>query len=213
MTLAYSHRPIGDSWPGPRTRNPGRSPFGANWGGTLALLEREIRHLGGRQVVMAVETEPRWIRNDGGLRADARLKDPGVIIEFKVGPDLLAFPCDRFNYWQDNVRAIALALEALRKVDRYGVRQGKQYEGFKALPGAGGASVTMDAAAAARLVAELSGGWHTAPAILSDAGIAQVALRSAAGRTHPDRLSGSVEQFQQVQAARAVLAAHHHAEL
>lgn len=46
----------------------------------------------------------------------------------------LRLPCDTFSYWKDNVRAVALALEALRKIDRYGVRTGSQYAGFKALP-------------------------------------------------------------------------------
>ena len=36
--------------------------------------------------------------------------------------------------WQANVRAIALALEALRAVDRYGVsKRGEQYTGWKAI--------------------------------------------------------------------------------
>ena len=47
----------------------------------------------------------------------------------------LRYPAHRFHGWQDNVRAIALALEALRKVDRYGITQrGEQYAGWKQLP-------------------------------------------------------------------------------
>lgn len=40
----------------------------------------------------------------------------------------LSYPCDTFTTLQDNLRVIALALEALRMVDRYGVtRRGEQY--------------------------------------------------------------------------------------
>jgi len=51
------------------------------------------------------------------------------------------------------VRAIALALEALRKVDRYGVRSGSQYAGFKALPpGDFAAAMTPELAAATEMM-------------------------------------------------------------
>ena len=47
----------------------------------------------------------------------------------------MRFPCDTFTDWQANVRGIALALEALRAVDRYGVtQQAEQYRGWTALP-------------------------------------------------------------------------------
>ena len=207
MAFAYRNRPIGTTWPGPRTARHQRSPFGANWGDTMALLEREIRQLGGRDVVLAVEVGARDIRNDGGIRADARIKVPAVCVEFRVGPDLLQFPCDTFDYWQDNVRAIALALEALRKVDRYGVRKGSQYEGFKALPGAGGTTQTMTITAAADLLA-FHDGLRDAASILSDPQVALVAIRRATGRTHPDA-GGRAEVFVAVQSAAALVKAHH----
>lgn len=48
--------------------------------------------------------------------------------------DTFQFAVDKFPSWQDNLRAIALGLEALRKVERYGfVKDDEQYTGFKAL--------------------------------------------------------------------------------
>jgi hypothetical protein len=38
---------------------------------------------------------------------------------------------DEYEDWQSNARAIALTLEALRAVDRYGATQGRQYAGFQ----------------------------------------------------------------------------------
>ncbi len=205
MAFQYRSATLPTRWPGERTLNRKRSPFKANWGDTLSLLGDEVRMLGGRDVVLRVDATDRDIRLDGGLRADARLRSPAVIVELRRGTDLLQFPCDRFNYWQDNVRAIALAMEALRKVDRYGVRAGNQYVGFKALPGAGESTTTMDATRAAQIVAQYS--EHTPEGIVTDLTMARVALRTAAGRTHPDR-QGDTAEFPPVQTAKKVLGGH-----
>src|SRR5205807_7195892 len=78
----------------------------------------------------------RDLRIDGEVRADARLKHPGVIVSFihpQVGP--VIFACDKWTTWQANARGIAKGLEALRLVDRYGITQSfEQYRGWKALP-------------------------------------------------------------------------------
>lgn len=219
MALAYTNRPIGTSWTWPRTAHRKPSPFRANWGDTLERLEREVRMLKGRDVVMALEVQPRDIRQDGGVRADARVKDPSVIVELRVGPDLLQFPCDRYNYWQDNVRAIALAMEALRAVDRYGVQQGRQYQGFKALPGGSAASSASSVPMTAKQAAEHL--LNVVPDLRSDedeeywegdvlgsAQLTRLVVRTARSRAHPDR-TGSTEAFQKVQTAAAVLSAHH----
>jgi hypothetical protein len=74
------------------------------------------------------------IRLDGFPRANATPYSPDVIINFesKYGP--LRYGCNSFWTYQSNVRAIALGLEALRKVDRYGItRKGEQYKGWLAL--------------------------------------------------------------------------------
>lgn len=49
------------------------------------------------------------------------------------GHGRLAYATDMFDSWQDNVRAIALSLEALRAVERWGVSKGRQYTGFALL--------------------------------------------------------------------------------
>lgn len=205
MALHYRSATLPDRWPGERTLNRKPSPFKSNWGDTLSLLESEVRHVGGRDVVLRLDVTDRDIKLDGGVRADARLRSPAVVLELRRGKDLLSFPCDRFNYWQDNVRAIALVMEALRKIDRYGVRAGNQYIGFKALPGAGESTTTMDVARAVRIIAEHSD--HTAEGIVTSVVMARVAVRTAAGRTHSDR-AGSTEAFQLVQTARKVLTDH-----
>lgn len=209
MTLQYRVVPIGTSWPGARTAERLRSRFKANWGGTLSMLEDEVRHLNGGDVTMALGVEPRHITNDGRVYASARIQDPSVIVSVRAGATRLAFPCDTYNFWQDNVRAIALCMKALRDIDRHGVRKGAQYEGFKALPGAGQTSSTITAHVAAELVARETGGGYTPRRILENMEACVGALRMAQQMTHPDRPTGSTPRFQAVSEAKRVLSLHH----
>jgi hypothetical protein len=122
-------------WPGVLTPNRRYAPFRTQWRSTVHLLARELDMLVAKRVVIQVAIEPRDFRLDGMPRANARQIHPGVIVSFdsKWGP--LEYATDEFTDWQDNIRAIALSMEALRKVDRYGVsKRGEQYRGWKQLP-------------------------------------------------------------------------------
>lgn len=183
-------RPI-DVWPGEMTRARRRSQFSAPWGKTIALLERELGYLRARNVVFQIAVVERDLRIDGKPRAQARVSHPGVILAFesRVGP--LKYAVDTFDRWADNVRAIALAMEALRAVDRYGVtRRGEQYTGWKALPAS---TDPADAIAtreqAERYMRERWGGD----------------LRRALQATHPDH-GGSEDEFRRVVRAKELLA-------
>lgn len=180
-----------------------------NWSGTMDLLARELGELGAHDILLQMAVEDKDIRQDGWIRANARPKHPGVILTFESKHGPLSYPCDNFTDWQANVRAIALALEALRKVDRYGVtRRGEQYSGWKKLPPPGGSTSTMTAEVAAQVIADAAG-WNSAPpTMLTKADVFRVAYRDAAKRTHPDA-GGSVRDFQILQEAKAVLTAHH----
>lgn len=204
------------TWPGQRTERRERSRFKASPGDTLNLLKRELRHLAAKNIIVQLDCDASQIRLDGYPRAGARVRSPGLILTFDSRHGPLSYPCDRFTTWDDNLRAIALALEALRKVDRYGVtKRGEQYRGWGALPPAGGTGSTMTADAAARVVADIAyrvgGGDHAyaaAARILEDRGYADAAYRKAAKACHPDA-GGDVAEFQRLQVARAVLAKHH----
>jgi len=206
MPFTYRTTPLPPVWPGTPTARQRNSPFKANWGDTLDLLEREIKQVSGRDVALAIGVTDRDIRNDGGVRSDARIRNSSVILSFKKDADRLSFPCDKFNFWQDNVRAIVLALEALRKVDRYGVQSGKQYQGFKALPGAGGTTERMSVDAAAQIIRTHSD--KATEDILAGPISAQTAVRIARSRTHPDRQPDRT-MWDDVNQAAGVLSAHH----
>jgi hypothetical protein len=138
--LGYSRgflvRPI-DRWPGAETPDHARtwSQFSASLGSTLATLAKELRALDARNVALCIDLRERDIRLDGLPRADARPLTPRVLLAFdsKWGP--LQYATDVYRSWEENLRAIALSMEALRAVDRYGVsKRGEQYRGWKALP-------------------------------------------------------------------------------
>lgn len=227
--LRYTVRPIGD-----RRAFHGEhetSRFRSTWIVTLDDLEREIRAINGAHVVIEVDVDDRWIRNDGTLHANAKANSPAARVAFTSadhGP--LQYATDRFlapqygdgshmESWQHNVRAIAMTLEALRAVDRYGVAgRGEQYQGWKALPPGATAlgtqsQMTLDEAARALAnYAEDPDSWAEAiPDDDPDGGpveptqMARLLYRLAARRTHPDSYMGTRDAWDRVQEAARVL--------
>jgi len=194
-------RPI-DTWPEPFTRDRRRSNFASPWTATAQLMERELRVLEARTAVMLIAVGESDLRLDGGIRSTARPEHPGVIVAFESKHGPLKYVCDTFDHWQDNVRAIALGLEALRKVDRYGItKRGEQYSGWRAL--SGGDVMTVDAAE--RVVVTLAGAdpdseiWVAG----SDEDRKQI-IRSANFAAHPDT-GGSEETWLEFQRALRTL--------
>jgi len=206
-------RPI-STWPGEHTpphQRKSRWSFKASWPQTLDLLDRELYQLGARNIVIEIALRESDIRLDGWPRADARSPShPGVVVSFdsKHGP--LRYATDVFEYWQHNVRAIALGLEALRKVDRYGItRRGEQYTGWKALPPgiALGPAAFESREAAARFIletAEENVDWLED--MLGDIELAKGFYRTASKKAHPDA-GGSHEDFTKLQAAWELVSA------
>lgn len=214
-------RPI-DVWPGQLTPDHQRQyhRFDANWTDTTHLLKREAAQLGAREIVLQLDIPERMLRNDGWIRADAKPGHPGVItsLDSKAGP--LRFSTDRFKgtgawnknlpAWQANVRAIALGLEALRKVDRYGIGTGaEQYQGWRAIgSGTPMPAATMTLEDAARLLVD-GAGWTGCDvdayvAALDVEMLTGAAYRDAAKRHHPDA-GGDPDMFRRLTEARDLL--------
>lgn len=200
-------RPL-ETWPGDKTepRKSGNQ-FKASWSGTLQLLDRELRMLDADSVVLQVSvSSARDIRIDGMLRADAKPTWPGVILSFESAKGSLSFPCDTYTKWQHNVRAIALALEALRAVDRYGVtRQAEQYRGWDRI-GHQDEDAPMDVHRAAEILAQIT--KDRPLSLLENVGLYQKQMRAAMVHCHPDR-GGDSEMFRKLVNAKELLDAHH----
>lgn len=160
--------------------------FRSDWDSTLLLLEREIEALGGTDPDVGIVCDPSQISMSGALKAGQRVsvRHAGAEVSFDAGGRRMVFHTDAFPWLAWNLRAIALGLEALRKVDRYGITSGgEQYAGFAAL-GPGG----PDPARGARIV-ELHG-----------------SVAKALKVTHPDH-GGDAGEFADVQAYRASVGA------
>lgn len=120
-------------WPyRPTEKRRSKGTFSASWDNTLDLLEREITYLRGDDIIIAGGFREEDIRLDGMLRSNAREPNhPGVEISFDSEHGRLVYGTDVCQFWQHNVRSIALGLEALRAVNRYGIsRKGEQYAGW-----------------------------------------------------------------------------------
>lgn len=132
MKLFFRPLPV---WPHKPSERRRYSQFKASYAKTIKLLSDEVAHLEGEDVTIGVGLTERDIRRDGGVRANARsMVHPGVEISFKSKHGPLTYATDEFTEWEDNLRAIALSLVALRAVDRYGVsKRGQQYAGYALL--------------------------------------------------------------------------------
>lgn len=194
-------RPLGP-WLDPVTPDRPRSPFKAAWADTLDLLSRETWMLGATLVVLQIDVTEADLRRDGLIRANARVAFPGIRVAFESRRGPLTFATDMYPDWQSNIRAAALGLEALRRLDRYGItKRGEQYVGWQALPS--GANVRMTPEEAAAFLAEAQDEWP-ADALLVNSEAVRRAYRAAAKRHHSD-VGGNDALFAPITAARDVL--------
>jgi hypothetical protein len=203
--IAARFRPL--RWEGPSTpasQRRSRSTFKASWSDTLDRLDYELTSLRAVDIVIEAGFREQDIRLDGWPRAGAPTPThPGVRVAFgsKHGP--LVYATDSCELWQHNVRSIALGLEALRSVDRYGItRRAEQYTGWKAIE-ARPAPAAMDEDRAFEVIARHAEA-RAAGLRDMDAPLRAIAVRRAQRRTHPDR-GGNAREFHDVQAAADVL--------
>lgn len=210
--LRYTTRPISDrTW----QRHPSkreRSRFTATWTSTLDLLEREYTMLNGRDLVIEVDVPESKIRNDGMLRADAAASSPAVVVASTSRHGPLLYRCDLYgdlpwsragapHVWQHNVRSVALTLEALRAVDRYGASaSGEQYRGYKAIESQAMALPEAMTVEQALEVMVRHGALSRAAAPTIGRDELARASRIAQRNTHPD-CGGNATDFQRVQTA------------
>jgi hypothetical protein len=179
-------KPI-EKWPKKPTSSWNRkSRFRATWSQTLDLLERELVKLRAKEIVVEAFFHPSDIRNDGWPRANARASQPGVVLRFTTKKGVEAeFGCDRFTDWQQNLRAIALGLEALRKIDDYGivVEEEQQYTGWLKLPAA---SAADEATESVKILIAHASVTLTPAQVLANQATFNSVWKEAARRTHPD---------------------------
>lgn len=176
LDLIFKPLPI---WPRKATAGRRISPYRSRWEVTLRDLERELGHLKATEVDIALGVRPEDLTRAGQVRAGVKPTHPGVEVSFLTPKGRFVYVTDACIDWKDNVRSVALGLEALRAVNRYGITpEGEQYRGFMQLEDP--------------MVV-----WGRE--LIAKHGTARKALMA----THPDR-GGSAGDFQAVQAASEV---------
>lgn len=219
MAITIKIKPI-TAWIGSETKTPGYSRFRNTYADTKKILEYELNKLNtidsSIQLEMFICSED--LRADGELRHNARPYRPGVVLSFsiitrrlrnnvtgeiKTETKTLSYPCDTYDSWQDNLRAIALSLQKLRDVARYGVFKYEDMVSRLALPSADGKISTRDSAL--QFIAKNS--LYSLQLISQNAKALKQAYRAAATALHPDKNNGkTTEEFQRLQEAKQILA-------
>lgn len=225
--MRFVWKPI-TTWPREQTKNREYSPFRRTtmsngyrrdeigWTTTQPELERELRALNVREVIVQLALTDRDIRIDGEIRANAKLSHPGVIVTFTApGKGVLTFACDKWETWQANIRGITKGLEALRLLDRYGITTtGEQYTGWKELPS--GVPLAersqpeeLTVEQAGRIVVGWVSGAHdlaqNARTAVEDADYRRYAYRQALKHLHPDAGGNDSDAFLRLQQAIKLL--------
>lgn len=129
------------AWPPGWHRTPGdrRSykRFQTNYGITMKRLQREMKLLGTKLVVVSSNLP---LRADGMPRADVaryRIDDPGVAVYFTLKDRQMVMARDAFDSVYDNLHSLVIAVEHLRGLERHGggAMLERAFAGFTALPG------------------------------------------------------------------------------
>lgn len=144
------------------------------------------RRYGARNVVVTSNIP---LRKDGLPYASYRKpEDPGVSVYFEVGGEPHFVACDRFNTVGDNVRAIGLTLENMRRNEAYGViTKAEALQAAKLLPPPPGALLRP---------------WYEVLEVSPAAGleVIEAAYRAKARKLHPDA-GGNAADFAELAAA------------
>lgn len=146
----------------------------------MGRLERQIEELGGEDPVLSTN-----VRLTLSGRPDTRIEepaDPGVAVYFRFKGRATVLACDRYRRVADNIAAVAAHIDALRRIDRYGVGTIEQaLAGYKALP--------ADSAADWRMVMGFPA--DATPTIEQ----IQTRYKELAKNVHPDKPNGSDVAF------------------
>ena len=193
-----------DGWARTASHQRRSAPYKLEINRAVDEVHNSLRQLGALSgsVVISSNVPPRNAlgtpRNDGH-----NVWDPGVSIWWATRAHAeRVVACDRWQTVRENVRAIGLALEGLRSIERAGASQilERAFSSFGALPAAASAPV-------ARPWREVLGFPQSLLASLSTA-VTEARYRKLAAKAHPDK-GGTVAAMVELNAAREQALAHY----
>ena len=149
--------------------------------------------MGGREIIISSNMQ---YRADGLPYTRQNVHDTGVAVYFKnAAGEEQCIPCDQWVSLEENMRAIAKTIEAMRGIERWGGKSlmNAAFSGFKALPSAIVTPPPND---------RPHRDWWVVLGVYRNATPQEVkqAYRRAQGTSHPDA-GGSPQDFQEVNAA------------
>ena len=164
------------------------SPFWTFADARDALYD-ELRRLGAGNVVISSNFRPD--RDGRPVEQSRRPIDQGIAVYFVVGERTKVMARDHFQRAEENMRSLALTIEALRAIERHGggMMLDRAFEGFAALP----PPIAMGSARP----------WFEVLGVAADARADQIkaAYRIKARKIHPDA-GGTAEQMAELNRAR-----------
>jgi len=158
----------------------------------LDRLEAELGRLGVPDYNTIISTNLRLGARGFPLSGQPQPDDRGVAVYFKLNKKDRVLACDRYTTVAGNVAAIAAHIDALRRIDRYGVGSLDQaFAGYDALPPPGATNRPP---------------WRKVLGIAEDENTSEEAIKAAyrdlAREFHPDKPGGSAEAMAQLNVAR-----------
>lgn len=177
------------------------SGFTAKYSQTLKLLEAELRQLRAKEIT--IQAGFKRVRDDGWPYSSSKPDHPAVALQFRAAKGVLVFRAHRYSRFEDNLRAIAMTLQALRAVDRWGVVEGQQYTGFRQIEAPAAEDKMTDQAAAAWLAFFSD---YSSTDLLGSREKLDLAYKQTLLKLHPDRQdTGSHEGFVKTKQAYELL--------
>jgi len=150
-------------------------------------LEAQLDYLGVREDARILSTNIA-LRMDGRPRSDQDPADVGVAVYFQLKRADRVLACDKWTRVADNIAALAQHIDAIRRIDRYGVGTLEQaFAGYEALPSKGQTWKTTL-------------GFPVEAAPTEDE--IQAAFRARAREAHPDKEGGSHDAMASLTVAR-----------
>jgi DnaJ domain len=179
-------------WPRTASHLRKAGPFKMPPGKVRYELNRELAMLGARGVVISSNV---MTRADGLPYAkQPRTEDSGVVLYFTLDGNEVSIPCDRWSSIDSNLRAIGMAVEAIRGMERWGTGQMVKaaFRGFTALP--------ASASSGTSIVPQQP--WYDVLGVSPEAPmeVVDAAYKAMQRKTHPD-IGGSNDAFLRVQKA------------
>lgn len=125
--------PVG--WPRMKPSERIIGHFRAGLATTVERIRDQVRLMKGSGVLISSNLVPRADGFPYAEQAHKRIQDPGVAVYCTVKNQPLVFACDRYSRADHNLCAIALHVEALRGLERWGVGTVERaFSGYLALP-------------------------------------------------------------------------------